>query len=93
MSNYAVGDFMSEECSLCRVVDDICERLPTEEARQKCKELTRKIERGEIDGRSARQELFKYVDRETFSRIVQETLPRLLQQLRSQSEKSAQPPS
>jgi len=82
---------MSEECSLCRVVDNICERLPTEEARQKCKELTRKIEKGEIDGRSARQELLKYVDRETFNRVVRETLPKLLQQLKSQPVKSVQP--
>ena len=79
---------MSEECSLCRVVDNICERLPTEEARQKCKELTRKIEKGEIDGRSARQELLKYVDRETFNRVVRETLPILLRRLRPDSAQS-----
>ena len=79
---------MSEVCSLCRVVDNICERLPTEEARQKCKELVKKVEKGEIDGRSARQELLKHVDRETFNRIVRETLPILLRRLRPDSVQS-----
>jgi hypothetical protein len=62
------------ECALCRVVDSVCERLPTEEAREKCRELSQKVMRGEVDGGSARRELLRYVDEETFSRAVREVL-------------------
>jgi len=65
---------MSEECSLCRVVDNICERLPTEEARQKCKEFSQRVMKGEVDGKTARQELLKHVDLVTFEKAVREVL-------------------
>jgi hypothetical protein len=62
------------ECGLCKVVDNICERLPTEEARKKCKELSDKVMKGEIDGATARQELLKHVDEKTLKKAVQEVL-------------------
>jgi hypothetical protein len=55
-------------------VNNICERLPIEEARRKCKELSDRIIKGEIDGATARQELLKYVDAETLKKAVQEVL-------------------
>jgi hypothetical protein len=65
------------ECTLCRYVDNICERLPTEESRQKCRELSQRVMRGEVDGKTARQELLRYVDEQTFSKAVQEVLSKL----------------
>jgi hypothetical protein len=72
---------VSEECLLCKVVDNICDVLPTEESKRKCKELTKRIERGEVDGTTARQELLKHIDEKTFDKIVRETLPKLLSKL------------
>jgi hypothetical protein len=69
---------VSEECLLCKVVDNICDVLPTDEAKRKCKELTKRIEKGEVDGTTARQELLKHIDEKTFDKIVRETLPKLL---------------
>jgi hypothetical protein len=65
---------VESECGLCKVVDNICERLPTEEARKKCKELSDKVMKGEIDGTTARQELLKHVDEKTLKKAVQEVL-------------------
>jgi hypothetical protein len=62
------------ECPLCNVVDAVCERLPTEEARRKCKEISQRVMKGEIDGATARRELLKHIDEETFDRIVHEAL-------------------
>jgi hypothetical protein len=62
------------ECSLCLIVDNICDRLPNEESKVKCKELSKKVMKGEIDGMSARKELLKHVDERTFRRIVDEVL-------------------
>lgn len=60
---------------MCKIVDNICEKLPTEEARRKCKELSSKVMKGEMDGTTARQELLKYVDEKTLKKAVQEVLP------------------
>jgi len=65
---------MSEACELCKQVDNICDRLPTEEARRKCKELSQRVICGELDGQTARQELLKYVDAKTFERVVKEII-------------------
>jgi len=65
---------VESECGLCKIVDNICERLPTEEARKKCKELSGKVLKGEMNGATARQELLKYVDEKTLKKAVQEVL-------------------
>jgi hypothetical protein len=65
------------ECQLCKIVDYACDRLPTEEARRRCKELSQRVMKGELDGESARQELLKHVDKETFEKVVREALSKL----------------
>jgi hypothetical protein len=62
------------ECSLCLIVDNICDRLPNEESKVKCKELSKKVIKGEIDGISARKELLKHVDEKTLIKVVDEVL-------------------
>jgi len=65
---------MSEECSLCRIVNNVCDSLPDVKAKLKCKELSDKVIKGEIDGSLARQELLKYVDEKTLAAIVNKVL-------------------
>jgi hypothetical protein len=65
---------MSEECTLCQYVDNICVKLPTEESRRKCRELSQRVMKGEVDGLTARRELLKHVDEHTFNKIVQDAL-------------------
>jgi len=67
---------MAMECTLCKYVDNVCERLPSEEARRKCKEITQKLMKGDIDGETARREMLKYVPEEDFKRAVKEALKR-----------------
>jgi hypothetical protein len=62
------------ECTLCQYIDGICDKLPTEESRRKCKELSQRVMKGEVDGLTARRELLKHVDEHIFNKIVQEVL-------------------
>jgi hypothetical protein len=65
---------MSESCELCQYIDGICEKLPTDEAKRRCKELSQRVMEGEVDGKTARQELLKHVDPVTLEKAVREVL-------------------
>jgi hypothetical protein len=67
---------MNEECLLCEVVDNICDKLPTEEAKRRCKELSDRVMKGEVDGKTARRELLKHVDPLTLEKVVRKVLSR-----------------